>query len=201
MLRLYDYLDSGNGYKVRLLLAQLGRTYDRIELDIMKGETRTPDFLAKNPIGRIPLLELDNGRFLAESNAILFYLAQGTPYLPTDAFLQAKILSWMCFEQYNHEPYIAVLRHWTLHMTISAEQEARVPELKAKGEAALQMMDDHLTGQDYFVAGAYSIADIALYAYTHVAADGGFDLSGYPALQAWIARVKRQAGYVPITQG
>ena len=200
-MRLYDYLDSGNGYKVRLLLHQQGRSYERVELDIMKGETRTPAFLAKNPNGRIPLLELEDGRCLAESNAILFFLAQGTDFLPAEPFDQAQALQWMCFEQYSHEPYIAVLRHWRQHMTLSPEQEARVPELMANGEAALQVMEAHLAERDYFLGGAYSIADIALYAYTHAAADGGFDLSGYPALGAWLARVKGQPRHIPLAQG
>ena len=168
--------------------------------DIMKGETRTPQFLAKNPIGRIPLLELDDGRCLPESNAILYYLARDTALFPAAPFAQAQALSWMCFEQYSHEPYIAVLRHWRLHMNLSPEQEARVPELMAKGEAALQVMEDHLKLHDFFVSATYSIADIALYAYSHVAADGGFDLAGYPALRAWLARVADQPRHIPITQ-
>ena len=202
MMRLYDYLDSGNGYKVRLLLHQLARPHERIELDIMKGETRTPAFLAKNANGRIPLLELDDGRCLAESNAILYYLSQGTAFFPKDLFEQAQVISWMCFEQYSHEPYIAVLRHWRLHMTLSPEQEARVPEIITKGEAALQVMEDHLSVHDYFVGDRpISIADIALYAYSHVAADGGFELAGYPSLRAWLTRMARQPRHITITQG
>ena len=200
-MRLYDYLDSGNGYKARLLLHQLARPYERVELDIMKGETRTPAFLAKNANGRIPLLELEDGRCLAESNAILYYLAQDTTFFPVSSFEQAQVISWMCFEQYSHEPYIAVLRHWRLHMTMSPEQEARVPEIMEKGNAALQVMEDHLSAHDFFVGGGPTIADIALYAYSHVAADGGFDLAGYPALGAWLERMAQQPRHIPITQG
>ncbi|SME88608.1 glutathione S-transferase [Tistlia consotensis] len=195
MLTLYDYLDSGNGYKVRLLLAQLGRPCERIELDIDRGETRTPDFLAINPNGRIPALVLDDGRPLAESNAILCYLAEGTPFLPADPYERALVMQWLFFEQYSHEPYIAVARYLLRHLPADHPRRARLPELRERGHQALAVMEGHLAGNAFFVGGRYSIADIALYAYTHVAADGGYDLSGYPALGAWLQRIAAQPGH------
>ena len=200
MLRLYDYLESGNGYKVRLLLAQLGIPFERIELDIAKGETRTDAFLKRNPNGRIPLLELEDGAYLAESNAIQFYLASGTPLLPDDALARARVLQWMFFEQYSHEPYIAVVRFW-LHAGLTAGKEAEIKVRRQRGYQALAVMEDHLSANEFFVAPRYTIADIALYAYTHVAPQGGFDLSPYPALRAWLARVQEQPNHIPITRG
>ncbi len=201
MLRLYDYLPSGNGYKVRLLLSHLGRDYELVELDLAGGETRTPAFLAKNPNGRIPLIEWDDGRRLAESNAILFHLAEGTPYLPADPWERAQALQWLFFEQYSHEPYIAVARAWLKLTGLDEARRAALPEKQRLGYQALQVMEQHLAGRDLFVGGAYSIADIALYAYTHVADEGGFDLAGYPAIGAWLARVAALPGHVAITQG
>jgi glutathione S-transferase len=200
MLRLYDYLESGNGYKVRLLLHQLGIPFERIELDILKGETRTPEFLAKNPNGRIPTLELEDGTFLPESNAILWYLAEGTPFLPEGRLPRAQALSWMCFEQYSHEPNIATLRFWT-HAGLLEQRAALVPGKREAGVAALGVMEGHLAGRRFFVAERYTIADIALYAYTHVAEEGGFPLAPYPAIRAWLARVAAQPRHIPITQG
>ena len=200
MLKLYDYLASGNAYKVRLLLHQLGIPFERIEMDIMQGETRTPAFLARNPNGRIPVLELEDGTCLAESNAILWYLSEWTRFLPEDRLARAQVLQWMFFEQYSHEPYVAVLRFWT-HAGWLEEKKLLVPEKRERGVAALQVMETHLRGHDFFVAGSYTIADIALYAYTHVADEGGFDLAGLPAVRAWLGRVRGQPGHVPITQG
>jgi glutathione S-transferase len=200
MLRLYDYLESGNGYKVRLLLHQLGIPFERVELDIVKGETRTPAFLAKNPNGRIPTLELEDGTCLPESNAILWYLAEGTPFLPDERLARAQVLSWMCFEQYSHEPNIATLRFWT-HAGFLAERAALVPGKREAGEAALRVMEGHLARRRFFVAERYTIADVALYAYTHVAGEGGFDLAPHAAIRAWLARVAAQPGHVPITRG
>lgn len=197
-MRLYDFHESGNGYKVRLLLSHLGIRYERIELDILKGETRTKEFLAINPNGRIPTLVLDDGRVLSESNAILYYLAEGTDYWPTDRFQQAQVLQWMGFEQYSHEPFIATVRFWTFAGQL-AEHEAELPERRAKGEAALDVMEQHLTVSPFFVGDRYSIADIALYAYTHVADEGGYDLAPRPAIRAWIERVASQPGAVAIT--
>jgi len=199
MLRLYDYLESGNGYKVRLLLHQLGIPFERIELDILKGETRTPGFLARNPNGRIPTLELEDGTFLAESNAILWYLAEGTGYLPEERLPRAQVLQWMFFEQYSHEPNIATLRFWT-RAGFLAERSAFVPDKRKWGRAALDVMEGHLRDRRFFAAERYSIADIALYAYTHVADEGGFNLAPYPAIRAWLARVAGQPGHIPITR-
>jgi glutathione S-transferase len=200
MLRLYDYLESGNGYKVRLLLHQLGIPFERVELDIVKGETRTKAFLAKNPNGRIPTLELEDGTCLPESNAILWYLAEGTAFLPEDRLERAQALSWMCFEQYSHEPNIATLRFWT-HAGLLAQRAALVPGKREAGVAALGVMEGHLAKRSFFAAERYTIADIALYAYTHVAEEGGFPLAPYPAIRAWLARVASQPRHIPITQG
>ncbi len=199
MLKLYDFLESGNGYKVRLLLHQLGLPFERIELDILQGATRTPEFLAKNPNGRIPLLELEDGSCLAESNAIQWYLAEDTPFLPDDRLERVRVLQWMFFEQYSHEPYIAVLRFWH-HAGQLEEKRDQIAEKRARGEQALDVMERHLAEHDFFVADRYTIADIALYAYTHVADEGGFDLGPYAALCAWLERVRAQPGHVPITQ-
>ena len=200
-MRLYDFLSSGNGYKVRLALHQLGIPFTRVELDIVAGETRTPDFLAKNPNGRIPTLELPDGTFLAESNAILFYLADGTPLLPDDRLARAQVLQWMFFEQYSHEPNIATSRYWLHHLELTPERRAALAEKKRLGDAALGVMETHLARRTFFVGERYTIADIALYAYTHVADEGGFDLEPFPAVRAWLARVAGQPGHVPITAG
>lgn len=200
MPKLYDYLESGNGYKVRLLLHQLGIPFERVELDIAKGETRTPEFLRINPNGRIPVLQLEDGTCLAESNAIQWYLAEGTPFLPGGRLERAQVLQWMFFEQYSHEPYIAVLRFWT-HMGWLEAKAAEVPDRRARGEAALRVMEQHLARRDWFAADRYTIADIALYAYTHVAHEGGFDLGPHPAVRAWLERVRSQPGHVRITKG
>ena len=198
MLTLYDNWESGNGYKVRLLLSHLGLEHRRVELDILRGETRTDAFLAKNPNGRIPLLELDDGRVLAESNAIQFYLAEGTPYLPNDAYERAQVLQWMFFEQYSHEPYIAVVRFWHFAGLIDDNKEA-LPDKMERGYHALAVMDRHLYANKFFVAGQYSIADIAPYAYTHVAHEGGSDMGRFPSVTAWLDRVASQPGHVRIT--
>ncbi|MEE8580615.1 MAG: glutathione S-transferase family protein [Myxococcota bacterium] len=200
MLRLYDHLESGNSYKVRLLLTQLGIPFERIELDIRRGESRTPDFLRKNPNGRIPLLELEDGTFLSESNAIQFFLADGTDFLPRDRLSRARVLQWMFFEQYSHEPYIAVPRFW-IHCGLGEQKRALIDEKREQGYAALRVMERALDGRRFFVADRYSIADIALFAYTHVAHEGGFDLSAFEAVRAWLKRVGAQSGHIPITQG
>jgi glutathione S-transferase len=199
MLRLYDFPDSGNGYKVRLLLHRLAIPFELVEVDILKGETRTPDFLARNPNGRIPVLELDDGTCLPESNAILAYLAEGTPYLPDTRLDRARVLQWMFFEQYSHEPNIATVRFWLKHDRLTPEREAMLPGRREQGYAALAVMEVHLSGRPFLVADRFTIADIALYAYTHVAGEGGFDLSGYPAVRAWLGRVAGQDGHVPMT--
>jgi len=201
MLRLYDYLPSGNGYKIRLVLTQLGMPFERIELDILKGETRTAEFLRKNPNGRIPVLEIEPGKFLAESGAILSYLAEGTPFLPQGRWERAQVLQWLFFEQYSHEPNIATSRFWLMHGELTEERRAALPQKRTLGYAALGVMEKHLTGRPFFVGDRYSIADIALYAYTHVAHEGGFDLSGFPDVRAWLERVRTQPKHIPITQG
>jgi glutathione S-transferase len=201
MLRLFDYLDSGNGYKVRLLLRLLGRPYQLVPIDILRAESRTPEFLAKNPNGRIPVLEFPDGRCLAESNAILFHLSEGTALLPSDGFQRALVLQWLFFEQYSHEPNIATLRFWKRHGTIGEDKRAFLAPKIEQGHAALAVMQRHLTQRDYFVADQFTIADIALYAYTHVAHEGGFDLAAYPAVQAWLARCAARPGYAAISEG
>ena len=201
MLTLYDYLSSGNGYKCRLLLAQLGIPYRRVELDIMQGETRTPAFLARNPNGRIPALELDDGNVLAESDAILFYLAEGTPFLPDDRLGRARVLQWLFFEQYSHEPFIAVVRFILHLLPPDTPRRAELPRLHQGGHAALAVMERRLAEHPFLVADRYTIADIALYAYTHVSDEGGFDLTGYPGVTAWLERVAEQPGHIPITVG
>jgi glutathione S-transferase len=194
-MKLYDFLPSGNGYKVRLLLSQLGIPFSLVERDIMKGETRTPEFLALNPNGRIPVLELDDGRRLSESDAILFFLAEGTPFLPAERFARAEVLQWMFFEQYSHEPYIAVARFWR-HWLRKPVDEERMD----RGRQALAVMERHLARRRFFVGERYGIADVALYAYTHVADEGGFDLAPYSSVRAWLGRVAAEPGHVPITQ-
>ncbi len=200
MIRLYDYLPSGNGYKVRLLLTQLDIPYELIEIDILEGESRTADFLAKNPNGRVPLVEMEDGTLLPESNAIMFFFAEGTPFLPDDRLGRARVLQWMFFEQYSHEPNIAVARFWLTHGELDAEHRRLLPQKQAQGYAALDVMERRLEGNDYLVDGGYGIADIALYAYTHVAHEGGFQLANYPAIRAWLARVEAQPRHIPITK-
>ena len=200
MLKLHDYLFSGNGYKVRLLLSLLGLPVERVEHDIDRGETRTADFLRLNPNGRIPVLELEDGRTLAESNAILVYLAEGTRFLPADRFERALALQWLFFEQYSHEPNIATLRYWITHRLIDDERRPLVEGKRRWGYAALDVMERHLEARRYFVGERYSIADIALYAYTHVAEEGEFDLSRYAAVRRWLDCIAAEPGHIAITQ-
>jgi glutathione S-transferase len=201
MIRLYDYLASGNGYKVRLLLNQLAIPFERIELNIIKGETRTPDFIRKFPNGRIPAVELDDGTLLFESNAIISYVADGTPFLPADRFQRAQVLQWLFFEQYSHEPYIASVRYLVIHPDVQDPRRAIIDTLmRPRGYDAFGVMEGHLKSREWFVGERYSIADIALYAYTHVADEGGFDLARYPEIRAWLKRVKSQPRHIPITQ-
>ena len=197
MLTLYDFMGSGNGYKVRLLLAQLGLKYTLVERDILKGETRTPEFLAKNPNGRIPTLQLEDGTHLAESDAIIWYLAEGTRFAPETRLERAQTLQWMFFEQYSHEPYIAVARFWRHFFTkLTPQQEIELPGRMEKGYAALGVMERHLARNRFFVGDRYGLADIALYAYTHVAGEGGFNLDNFPQVNAWLARVADEPGHV-----
>ena len=200
MYRLYDHLSSGNGYKVRLLLAQLGVPFERVELDIMRGETRTADFLARNPNGRTPTLEIEPGVYLPESNAILCYLADGSPLLPAERLARAQVLQWMFFEQYSHEPNIATVRFWVGHDQLTPEGRALLESRRALGYAALDVMERHLAHRPFFVADRYTIADIALYAYTHVAGEGGFELDRFAAIDAWLGRVREQPAHIAITE-
>ena len=202
-MRLHDNPASGNGYKVRLLFAQLGLSFERIEYDIDRGETRTSEFLENvNPNGRVPVLETESGELLPESNAILCFLAEGTPFLPGDRLWRARVLQWMFFEQYSHEPNIATPRFWITHgVEITEERRLALGTKQKLGYEALGVMEGHLKVRDFFVGDRYTVADIALYAYTHVADEGGFDLSGFPAVRAWLERVSAQPAYVPMTQG
>jgi glutathione S-transferase len=199
MLTVYGMKASGNCYKVQLLLELLGRPYRWVEVNSAAGETRTPEFLAKNPNGRVPLLELEDGRRLPESNAILCFLAEASPFLPKDAFARAQVLQWLFFEQYSHEPYVAVARFICGWLPEDHPRRAELPRLRERGHQALAVMEQHLAGQHYFVGERCTVADLALYAYTHKAADGGFDLAPYPALRAWLARVVAQPCFVPQT--
>ncbi len=196
-MKLYDYLPSGNSYKVRLLMSYLGLTYDHVDMDIHKGDTQSGAFKSKNPVGQIPLLELDDGRHIAESNAILFFLAEGTPYWPSNVFDQAKCLQWMFFEQYKHEPSIAVARFIRCYAmdTRASELDALMPT----GYVALQVMENHLADRLWFMGAGPSIADIALYAYTHVAHQGGFELQKFPNVLAWLDRVSDHPRHIRIT--
>ncbi len=200
MITLYDYLPSGNGYKVRLLLSQLGIAFKRVELDITKGETRTKEFLAKFPNGRIPAIELDDGRLLFESNAICWYFAEGTPMMPADIFERARMMQWLCFEQYSHEPYIAVARFFAMHPHVQDPRVALKGMIVQRGYEALGVMEEHLKSHEWFAASRYTIADIALFAYTHVADEGGFDLAKYPSIRHWLERVRSQPKFIPIAQ-
>ncbi|MFO1454653.1 MAG: glutathione S-transferase family protein [Steroidobacteraceae bacterium] len=199
MLHLYDNLDSGNGYKIRLLLAHLGLPYAWSDLDIFHGASRTPEFLAKNPNGRIPTLELEDGTFLAESNAILWYLAEGTPFLPDGRLGRAQALQWMFFEQYSHEPYVATSRFILRHLPANSPRRAELPDRQERGLQAIAVMEKHLAWRPYFVGERLSVADLALYAYTHVADQAGLDLTPFPAVRGWMTRVASQPGHVPIT--
>ena len=199
---LYNSQLSGNCYKVRLLLAHLGLAYERREVSVTDRSDR-PELLGDlNPALRVPTLVLDDGRPLAESDAILCYFADGTPYLPDDRYERAQVLQWLFFEQYNHEPNIATVRYWITHaVPVTPLIELSMPAKRTQGAAALGVMETHLVGRTFFVGERYTIADIALYAYTHVAGEGGFDLAPYENVRAWLARVAEQPGYVPITRG
>lgn len=191
---------SGNCYKVRLLAHQLGIPLELKEYGLMSGKTRTPEFLSMNPNGRVPLLELEDGRLLPESGAILFFLSEDTKLQPENSWDKAQMLQWMFFEQYSHEPYIAVARYWLTYAQPEELEKKRhlVPEWHDKGRAALGVMESHLSTSDWFAGNAYSIADIALYGYTHCAAEGGFELNEYPAVSAWLKRVAAQPDHITL---
>jgi glutathione S-transferase len=194
---LYDSRVSGNCYKVRLLLAQLGLPYERVELDVVDRSNRGEVLGGLNPALRVPTLVLDDGRPLGESNAIMWYLADGTAFLPADLYERAQMLQWQFFEQYDHEPNVAVARFWLTKRPGEADAE-RLAGWHAGGYRALDALERGLDGRDFLVGGRYSLADIALYAYTHVADEGGFELDRYPAIRAWLARVAAQPGHVSI---
>jgi len=200
MITIYGNSVSGNCHKLRLLCEQLGREYRWVETDNTRGQTHTPEFLARNPNGKVPVIELEDGRILTESNAILCWLAEGTEYLGGDAWQRAQTLSWMFFEQYSHEPYIAVarfIRGWT---EADSPRRAELPKCLERGNAALAVMEKHLAAHEWFSGTHYGVADIALFAYTHCAADGGFDLSRYPRVSRWLDRVRATPRFVPMPQ-
>ena len=201
-LVLHEYAASGNCYKVRLTAALVGRALERREYDIVKGETRTPQFLSEvNANGRIPVLQVGD-RLIPESNAACHYIADGSQLVPSDAFDHADMLRWMFWEQYNHEPNVATLRFWKDwigHSNLSEAQKVQLPAKRQAGEAALELMDEHLDGRDWFAAGRLTLADICLFAYTHVAHEAGFEMDRYPHVGAWLERVKGQPNYVPMS--
>lgn len=201
-LTLHEYAPSGNCYKIRLTAALLGIPLERRGYDIMLGETRTPAFLAEvNANGRIPVLQIGD-RFLPESSAACVWLASGSRLIPADRFDHADMLRWMFFEQYNHEPNVATLRFWLAFIgeaALSDAQRAQLPARRAAGEAALALMEEHLADHAFFVGEGLTLADVALYAYTHVASEGGFDLAAYPAVSAWLERVAAEPGYIPLS--
>ncbi len=194
---LYDSVPSGNCYKVRLLLAHLGMTYERRELSVSDRSNRPAILGALNPALRVPTIVLDDGRSLAESNAILWYFGDGTRFVPDDRYERAQVLQWQFFEQYDHEPYIAVARFW-LHYKGGDYDPVALASRQKTGYRALDAMEKHIAGREYFVGSRYSLADISLYAYTHVAEEGDFDMKRYPAINAWLARCAAQPGHVPI---
>lgn len=196
MYKVYGDYNSGNCYKIKLMLHLLGTQYEWVPVDILKGETETEAFLAKNPNGKIPVLELEDGTCLWESNAILNFLAEGTPYLLTEPRLRTQMLQWQFFEQYSHEPTLAVARFIQFYLGLPEERMEEYNSLHRRGNKALKVMEQQLLRTPFLVGDSFSIADIALYAYTHVADQGGFDLAQFPAIQAWLARVKQQPGYV-----
>jgi glutathione S-transferase len=200
MYTVYGMSSSGNCYKVRLLLEQLRTPYQWVEIDTRSGLTRKPDYLAKNPNGRVPLLELERGQYLAESDAILFYLAQDSRFWPGDRRQRAEVLQWMFFEQYSHEPYVATPRFIKRHLPADSPRHAELSKRLEQGRAALAVMEAHLMTRHYFATERYTIADIALYAYTHVADEGGLELAPYPQVRSWLARVAVEPGHVPLTR-
>jgi glutathione S-transferase len=199
MITVYGYSPSGNCHKLRMLLSHLGRKdFKWIEIDSAHGATRTSEYIAKNPNGKVPMIELDDGRIMVESNAILCWLADGTKYFAGDAWQRAQTLAWMFFEQYSHEPYVAVARFICGWTPLDSPRRADLPKLRERGHAALAVMEKHLATHEWFSSLGYGIADIALFGYTHCAGDGGFDLGAYPNIRAWLDRVCQQPGFVPM---
>ena len=199
MYKLYSMQRSGNSYKVRLALALLSTPYQIVEVDILRGESRTPEFLAKNPSGQVPLLEVAEGRYLAESNAILWYVAIGTSLAPEDRIDRAEALQWMFFEQHALEPSVGAAYFWLALVRGGRDlQTHALEDWMERGYAALRVMENHLKTHDYFAAGHLTVADIALYAYTHLAETCDFDLTGFPAIRAWLSRIETAPGFVPM---
>lgn len=198
MYKIYGDVNSGNCYKVKLLAKQLGAPFEWINVETLKKETQSLEFLKKNPNGKIPLLETEDGRFLAESNAILHFLAEGTSFLPQERYEHAQVLQWLFFEQYSHEPYIATARYIIRYLGRPPEMEQTLQAKMAPGNKALRVMEEHLQSRPYFVGDRYTIADIGLFAYTHVANEGNFSLAEFPSICKWIDRVKSQPGFVEI---
>ena len=199
-IQLYGDSISGNCYKLQLACAQLGIDYDWHEVDILAGESRTDEFLAMNPNGKVPLMALADGRYLSESNAILCYLADGSHLMGEDRYQRANVMRWMFFEQYSHEPYIATSRFIIQYLGRPEEREGDLESRRGGGYMALDVMEKQLSDNDFIANDAYSIADIALFAYTHVADEGGFDLTNYPQVQAWLQRVEAQPGFLAMNK-
>jgi glutathione S-transferase len=195
-MKVYGDTRSGNCYKITLLAALIGIKLEWVPVDVMSGETHSENFLGKNPNGKVPVLELDDGQMLWESNAIIDYLATDTVFLPKDSFLQAQVLQWQFFEQYSHEPYIAVARFIAKYLGLPDERKAEYHGKQAGGHKALAVMESRLSEHAYLVGSQLTVADISLYGYTHVAHEGGFDLSGYPGIQAWLQRIRAEPRYV-----
>ncbi len=200
MISVHGFSPSGNCHKLRLLLEQLGQPYRWVEVDSSRGQSRTPEFLALNPNGKVPVIVLEDGRTLSESNAILYYLADGSRFLPADRWERAQALSWMNFEQYSHEPFIAVARFIAGWTPLDSPRRAELPQLRERGHQALAVMERHLRQRPWFSGADYGIADIALFAYTAVAPHGGIALDGYPALGGWLARVRATPGFLPLPE-
>jgi glutathione S-transferase len=201
MYRLYDYLPSGNGYKVRLVLKQLQLPYELVEIDLRGGGTRTPDFLAKNPNGRVPVLEVPGQGFLSESHAIIAFLAEGSELIPDHPFDRARMWQWMCFEQYHLEPNVGSARFWlSVLRKTRTELGEKLVEKKKLGYAALDVLEEGLRDRKFLVGERYSLADVALFAYTHIAHEGGFDLAPYPNIRGWCDRVIAQKGWAGIAE-
>ena len=199
-MKVYGDSRSGNCYKIQLVLALLGKTCEWVDIDILQGETHTDEFIGKNPVGKIPLLELSDGRCLSESNAIINYLAAGSTLIPSKAFDYAKMLQWQFFEQYSHEPAIAVARFINVFLGLPEERKAEFHAKQEAGHKALAVMETQLNQTPFLVSEHLSLADISLYAYTHVAHEGGFDLSSYPGITRWLALIAEQRGYMPMAQ-
>ena len=200
MIRIYGDIQSGNCYKIKLLTNHLDIPHQWRHVDILKGDTHSEEFLSKNSNGKIPLLELEDGRYLAESNAILNYLAEDSVFLPENPWLRAQILQWQFFEQYSHEPFIAVARFIAKYLGLPEERRAEYESKQKGGKRALSIMQEHLENHEYLVGEGLSIADISLYAYTHVAPEGGFDLSAYPAVQRWLEAVQSHPKHISMEQ-